>query len=300
MAAAPIHGMTGQGLQTSAADIVEKIYVIAIVVIIGLMVLHWLIDLARQLKTLFGKRPQVRRMYPNEVWQHAFLMITFIALVISGFALRFGESGLTQLFFGWEGGFELRGIVHRFAAVLFILTVVWHTLYLILGGRGRQFFRDMWPDRSDFTQFWQQILYNLGRRPKRPAFGRFSYVEKAEYWALIWGSAIMVVTGLLLWFDNWVVQFLPKGILDVSLIIHYYEAWLATLAILVWHMYSTVFCPQVYPMNPSWLTGMMPEKMYRHEHPEHFEQAKRETEEHIKKEMELLSPEPTDPSTPSD
>jgi cytochrome b subunit of formate dehydrogenase len=300
MAAAPIHGVTGQGLQTSAADIVEKIYIIAIVVIIGLMVLHWLIDLARQLKTLFGQRPQVRRMNPNEVWQHAFLMVTFVVLVISGFALRFGESGLTQLFFGWEGGFELRGVVHRFAAVFFILTVIWHTLFLTISRRGRHFLRDMWPDRRDFAQFWQRILYNLGRRRQGPLCGRFSYVEKAEYWAMIWGSAIMVVTGLLLWFDNWVVQFLPKGMLDVALIIHYYEAWLATLAILVWHMYSTVFCPQVYPMNPSWLTGMMPEKMYRHEHPEHFEQAKRETEEHIKKEMELLSPEPTDPSTPSD
>jgi cytochrome b subunit of formate dehydrogenase len=299
LAAEPIHGISGQGLQTSAADIVEKIYIVAIVVIIGLMVLHWLIDLTRQLKNLFGKRPQVRRMYPSEVWQHTFLMVTFVALVISGFALRFGESGLTQLFFGWEGGFELRGVVHRFAAVFFILTVVWHTLYLVLGRRGRRFFRDMWPVRRDFTQFGQQILYNLGRRPQRPAFGRFSYVEKAEYWALIWGSAIMVVTGLLLWFDNWVVQFLPKGILDVSLVIHYYEAWLATLAILVWHMYSTVFSPQVYPMNPSWLTGMMPEQMYRHEHPEHFEQGRKETEEYLRKEMELLSPDPAEPSGPS-
>jgi len=300
MAVAPIHGVSGQGLQTSAADWVEKIYIVAIIVIIGLMVLHWLIDLARQLKTLFARRPQVRRMRTSEVWQHAFLMVTFVTLVVSGFALRFGESGLTQLFFGWEGGFELRGVVHRVAAVLFILTVIWHSVFLLTSSRGRHFLKDMWPDRRDFTQFWQRILYNLGRRLEPPAFGRFSYVEKAEYWALIWGSAIMIVTGLLLWFDNSVVQFLPKGFLDVALVIHYYEAWLATLAILIWHLYSTVFSPQVYPMNPSWLTGMMPEKMYRHEHPEHFEQAKKETEEQIKKEMEILSPDPTDSSTPSD
>jgi cytochrome b subunit of formate dehydrogenase len=301
MAAQPIHGVAGQGLQTSAADIVEKVYIVVIVVIIGLMVLHWLIDLIRQLKNLFGRRPQVRRMDPNEVWQHAFLMVTFVVLVISGFALRFGESGLTQLFFGWEGGFGLRGIVHRFSAVFFILTVIWHSLFLTLSGRGRRFLGDMWPARLDFAQFVQRIQYNLGRRPEGPRFGRFSYVEKAEYWALIWGSAIMIVTGLPLWFDNWVVQFLPKGVLDVALVIHYYEAWLATLAILVWHMYSTVFSPQVYPMNPSWLTGMMPEKMYRHEHPEHFEQVKKDTEEHIRREMERLSaPSTPDESEPSD
>jgi formate dehydrogenase gamma subunit len=294
MASQPIHGLSGQGLRTSAADVVEKIYIVAIVVIIGLMVLHWLIDLARQLKNLFDRRPQVRRMRANEVWQHAFLAVTFVVLVISGFALRFGESGLTELFFGWEGGFELRGTVHRIAAVLFIFTVIWHTVFLALSGRGRQFLTDMWPSREDFRQFWHRIQYNLGRRPEAPRFGRFSYVEKAEYWALVWGSVVMIATGLLLWFDNWVVQFLPKGILDVSLVIHYYEAWLAALAILIWHMYSTVFSPQVYPMNPSWLTGTMPEKMYRHEHPEHYERAKRETEEHARREMDLISPQPGD------
>jgi formate dehydrogenase gamma subunit len=297
MAAQPIHGVAGEGLQTSAADIVEKVYIVAIVVIIGLMVLHWLIDLLRQLKNLFGRRPQVRRMTSNEVWQHTFLMLTFVVLVISGFALRFGESGVTNLFFGWEGGFELRGTVHRVAAIFFILTAIWHTVYLTSTNRGRRVLRDMWPEREDFVQFVQRILYNLGRRKETPSFGRFSYVEKAEYWALIWGSVVMVVTGLLLWFDNSFVQFLPKGVLDVSLVIHYYEAWLATLAILVWHMYSTVFNPHVYPMNPSWLTGMMPEKMYRHEHPDHFEQARKDTEEHIKKEMEIISPGAPDTET---
>jgi hypothetical protein len=75
---------------------------------------------------------------------------------------------------------------------------------------------------------------------------------------------------VLLWFDNYFVERwnLPKGVLDVALVIHYYEAWLATLAILVWHGYSTIFGPHVYPMNPAWLTGKMPKDMYTHEHPD--------------------------------
>jgi cytochrome b subunit of formate dehydrogenase len=99
-----------------------------------------------------------------------------------------------------------------------------------------------------------------------PSFGRFSYVEKAEYWALVWGTVVMILSGFFLWFDNVAVKWFPKGFLDVMLIIHYYEAWLATLSILIWHMYSTIFSPGVYPMNPSWYTGKMPEDMYRHEH----------------------------------
>ena len=101
---------------------------------------------------------------------------------------------------------------------------------------------------------------------RRPAFARFGFVEKAEYWALIWGAVVMFGTGVLLWFDNRLVHWIPKGFLEVALVIHFYEAVLATLAILVWHMYSTVLSPGVYPGNPSWITGTMPEAMYRHEH----------------------------------
>ena len=80
----------------------------------------------------------------------------------------------------------------------------------------------------------------------------------------------MSATGVLLWFDNYFVErwHLPKGVLDVMLVIHYYEAWLATLAILVWHGYSVILNPHVYPMNPAWIIGRMPKDMYGDEHPE--------------------------------
>ena len=82
----------------------------------------------------------------------------------------------------------------------------------------------------------------------------------------------------------------PRALLDVVLVIHYYEAWLAFLAILIWHMYSTVFSPHVYPMNPSWITGTMPEDMYRHEHPGHLDEARRETKELVQQQVERISP----------
>jgi cytochrome b subunit of formate dehydrogenase len=294
LAANPIHGVSGES-QTSVADIVERIYIIAIVVIIGLMVVHWLIDLGRQIGLVMRRGPQVRRMRPHEVLQHTLLMVTFVALVISGFALRSSEGWTTQFFFGWEGGSEFRGLSHRIAAVLFILTVVWHGIFLFSARRGRAFFRDMFPQRCDLTDFLHRILYNLGLRETTPRFPRFSYIEKAEYWALVWGAAVMILTGFLLWFDNWFVSILPKWTLDIAVVVHYWEAWLATLAIAVWHLYSTVFSPHVYPMNPSWITGTMPEEMYRHEHPDHVEEAKRETEKWVKRELDRIAGDvPTD------
>jgi cytochrome b subunit of formate dehydrogenase len=288
IASIPIHGVSGDGLRTPVADIVEKVYIVAIIVIIGLMALHWLIDFRRQIKNLLDSRPQIRRMRTDEVWQHLLLAISFIALVITGFSLRFDQSAMARFFFGWEHGFEIRGLVHRISALVFMVTVLWHVIFLTTA-RGRKFIRDMAPLKLDFKFFVYRILYNLGLREHTPCIQRFSYVEKAEYWALVWGTVVMIATGILLWADNWFIQYLPKGVLDVALVVHYWEAWLATLAIIVWHLYSTVFDPHVYPMNPSWLTGTMPEKMYEHEHPGHLEEARKDTEDMIKEQIARVS-----------
>jgi len=287
MASTPIHGIGGQGLRTPAADVVEKIYILAIAVIIGLMVLHWLIDLQRHLRNVMAKRPQVLRMRADEVVQHALLAVSFISLVISGFALRYDQGFVSRFFFGWEGGFEVRGTLHRIWGVVFMGTIVWHVLFLF-SPRGRRFVKDMWPIQRDFKFFLRRMLYNLGLRSRMECVQRFNYVEKAEYWALVWGTAVMVVTGLMLWFDNWFIQFLPKGVLDVAPVIHFWEAWLASLAILVWHLYSVIFHPHVYPMNPSWITGHIPDDMYELEHPGHLEEARRETEEALKRQLERV------------
>jgi cytochrome b subunit of formate dehydrogenase len=266
LAATSIHEFKDEEERNKVAEVVRIIYIIAIIVIIGLMAVHWLIDLIKQI-ILVMRKPQVRRMRLGEVWQHTVLMVSFIVLVITGFALRFGDSWIAGFLFGWDHGFEVRGILHRIAAAVMVFGSVWHFFYLF-SQRGRVFFKDMWPKFSDFKDFIQRVMFNLGIVKESPRFGRFSYIEKAEYWALIWGTAVMIVTGFMLWFDNFFIQLIPKGILDVALVIHYYEAILATLAILVWHLYSTVFNPHVYPMNPSWLTGKMPKDMFEHEHPD--------------------------------
>jgi len=260
----PIHGAPGIS-NTPVAGVVRYIYIVVIFIVIGGMVLHWLIDLRKELQNVMQKN-QVRRMNLNEVWQHAFLTVTFIVLVITGFSLRFSEAWWVKLLFGREGGFPLRGVIHRVAAVLFIITAFWHLFYLY-SRRGRQFLKDMLPAKTDLKHLSQLVTFNLGIGKSKPRFGRFSYIEKAEYWALVWGTVIMVITGLFLWFDNYAVKLVPKGFLDVMLVIHYYEAWLATLAILIWHLYAVIFNPGTYPMNPAWLTGKMPEDLYRHEHP---------------------------------
>jgi cytochrome b subunit of formate dehydrogenase len=269
LASSAIHA-TSTGIKTGWPRFFTVVYLWLISITIGSMLLHNAADWIRYIRNM-RQKPFIIRLTVNETMQHWVLATAFILLVISGFSLRFSEAWWVQALFGWGDGegFLIRGTVHRTAAIIFILCSIWHAIFL-MSRRGRRLLLDMIPDLHDASDVKDNALYFLGRREQGARFRRFSYMEKAEYWALIWGSIIMTITGTLLWFDNYFVGTwgLPKGILDVVLVIHYYEAWLATLAIVVWHGYGVLFSPHVYPMNPAWLTGKMPKDMYAHEHPD--------------------------------
>ncbi len=264
LAAVTIHGLGNKDPRSPLAVLIEKIYILLIAVTIGGMFLHTLLDYLKQVR-LKMKEPSFRRMRGLEVAQHTALLLSFFTLVISGFSLRFNESWIAQFLFGWNGGFEFRGVLHRYAAVFMIATSIWH-LFFLFTKRGKQFLKDMIPSLRDVYDFWGMILYFFDFRNHEPRFGRFAYAEKLEYWAGVWGNMVMIGTGLVLWFDNFFIQQFSAGFIDVSLVIHYWEAWLATLAILIWHLYNTIFRPSVGPMNTSWLSGKMPKQMFEHEH----------------------------------
>jgi len=244
---------------------VRTIYLVMILLIIGGMVVYCFLDWLRQVRNVMRKE-QVRRMEADEVVQHTLLAISFTVLVVTGFSLRFYDAWWAKMIFGHEGGAYIRGLIHRAAAIVMVVGSFWHIGYLMTT-KGRIFLRDISPTWLDAKQVWGMFMYNLGRTDKHPQMRRFSFVEKAEYWALIWGTVVMVLTGTAMWFEKHIVMYLGKGVMEVFLVIHYYEAWLAFLAIVVWHMYGVVFNPHVYPMNPSWLNGKMPKEMFEVEHP---------------------------------
>ena len=96
----------------------------------------------------------------------------------------------------------------------------------------------------------------MGLIKDRPRVSPHSYIEKLEYWAMAWGTVVMSITGVMLWANNLTLRFLPKVVLDVATSVHFYEALLAALAILVWHFYSVIFDPDVYPLETAFLTGV--------------------------------------------
>ena len=232
------------------------------------MLLHNFLDLRRKARAVLARyrqSPGQIRLTLSERWQHVLLLVSFIVLVITGFALKFPHSFWAAPLVRWEHGLPIRGWVHRIAGVVLIGASVYHVVYLSIRKSGRRWFKDMLPDVRDAKEAIQTVEYNLGRREQLPLYRRFNYVEKAEYWALVWGTAVMAVTGVVLWFNDWILAHLPHpaAVLAVSTAIHFYEAILATLAIVVWHFYAVMFDPDIYPVKWTALTGRAPEHEVR-------------------------------------
>ena len=245
---------------------VRWIYLALIAVVIGVMFLHnFIIWRSKAVKRRRMQNPSMTRMTENQRWQHLVLLSSFIVLVITGFALKFPNSWIAEML-GNGNGERLRSIVHRVAGVILIAAGLYHMIYLAITREGRRLIWDFAPRPKDAFDAWATMRYYLGLSGEKPKFGRFNYAEKAEYWALVWGTALMGLTGIMLWAKVWFGNLLARWWIDVATSVHFYEAILATLAIVVWHFYQVFFDPDVYPMNWAWWDGKMPVEQYRHEH----------------------------------
>jgi cytochrome b subunit of formate dehydrogenase len=254
------------------------LYVGLIVSTIGGMAAHNLLDFVRKSRHqhhvrrgLVEVEPLGPRLYLRmtleERLQHGALALSFILLVMTGFMLRFPDSWWVVSIRSLSNkAFDLRSLLHRVAAVVMCLASFYHLYYIVFTARGRQLVKDLWFRLQDARDVVAVLKYNLGLTPVKPRLDRFSYIEKAEYWALIWGTVVMAATGFAMWLDNSFLNLFGKLGYDVARTIHYYEAILATLEIIVWHFYFVIFNPDSYPMNTAWYTGMLSEREMEEEH----------------------------------
>ena len=244
---------------------VRRIYLALIFLTIGGMLAHnvtlFLKKMSARLRS--SVRPVVR-MTASQRWQHFVLAGSFIVLALTGFALKFPDSFLAKLL----GSNELfRRWTHRVAGVVMLLIGAYHLIYILTTRDGRKLVADLFPVKKDLADALQAVRYLTGLSGAKPKIGRFGYAEKMEYWAVVWGTIIMGATGLAIWLKIPVTDFLPRWVVMVATTIHYYEALLACLAIVVWHFYIVIFDPDIYPLNTACLDGRISEELQAHEHP---------------------------------
>ncbi|MCC6536755.1 MAG: cytochrome b/b6 domain-containing protein [Bryobacterales bacterium] len=257
---AKMHRTEKEG-QPTAVLIIRAIYLILIPATITLMFLHHFGDFVRKARLLrqpgaaFGPPLVELRMHGAERLIHGLMAMSFIVLVLSGFALRYPDSWWAEPMVQFEANWPVRGTLHRAAAIAILIAGAAHIAGLLASRQLRAHWLSLVPRWSDVPQGWGTFLYNLGLRKTKPELPHHSYVAKVEYWAVVWGTVIMALTGFLLWANKYTFQWIPREWLDAAAALHFYEAVLATFAVLVWHFYTVIFDPEVYPIDPAFLTG---------------------------------------------
>lgn len=195
-------------------------------------------------------------------FEHWVAVTSFTILAITGLIQKFALVKLSQSIISLLGGIEVVRIIHRAAAVILMIEVVYHlgrAAYKVFVQRKQM---SMLPTFEDIRNALYVIQHNLSRRDSKPQQGRYTFDEKFEYWAFIWGTVIMAITGFILWNPIATAKILPGEFIPAAKAAHGGEALLAVLAIIVWHLYHV----HLKRFNKSMFTGYLSEEEMLEDH----------------------------------
>lgn len=210
--------------------------------------------------------------------QHIILFTAVILAIITGLPLKFPEARLSQIVVALLGGAEMRTLLHHIAGFTMVILGIFHVLYYVIIDMDRKvpfykrpflFFykRPILFNRKDASDFYQHMRYILGLRKDLPQMGRYTWYEKFDYFAVFWGIAIMGVTGFAMLYMETALKIIPLSWLQVLWTAHSEEAMLATLFLLIIHMYHVNFNPEKFPVSLTWLYGKISRREMEKYHP---------------------------------
>jgi len=254
---------------------------------LGFFGLHTVLWLPRSFQTMRARRKS-EVIHPSkeylrfDTWPrrlHVLVIISFIGLALTGMTLKFSYLGWAQWLSHMLGGFESAGYIHRICALITFFYFAAHVIYLARkkkeqGKSWREFLLSsgsLLPNKNDLREFWGTFKWFLGLG-HRPAYGRWTYWEKFDYFAVFWGVTIIGSTGLILWFPELFTYVLPGWFINVATIIHSDEALLAVGFIFTVHFFNTHFRPEKFPMDTVIFTGRVPLEELRIDRPREYQE----------------------------
>ncbi len=209
---------------------------------------------------------RVERLSLDLRLQHGVLLIAMIVLLLTGLVLKFHDNVVSAWLIRLEGGILFRGLIHRAFAIVLILLAVYHAAWVTFTDTGHSELMAMVPRHKDLSDFFQKLAFNLGLSNNLPAFDRYDYLQKLQYWGVAIGTAVMIVTGMVLWFVNESMAILPKWIIDLTLIVHGWDGVLIFIVLFLFHMYNVHLNPAVFPMSMTWIDGKIQVDRMKNEH----------------------------------
>jgi cytochrome b subunit of formate dehydrogenase len=195
--------------------------------------------------------------------QHGVLIVSFTVLSLTGLSQKYASTAVGEWAITALGGIESVRVVHRLAAIVLMGATLYHLFDVAYRVLVRRRPLSMLPRYQDLRDALATLRYNLGRTPFRPRMGRYTFEEKVEYWALMWGNVVMIATGFMLWNPIATARAFPGQVIPAAQVAHGSEALLAVLAVIIWHGYGV----HLRHFNRSMFTGSMTEAEMRAEHP---------------------------------
>jgi formate dehydrogenase gamma subunit len=217
--------------------------------------------------------PDFVRFSVRQRIEHVAMLVLFTVLSVTGFPQKFFSSRWATWLVDALGGVGPTRLVHRAAGVLFSVLLVVHVVTVLLAVWKRNSPLTMLPRKADFTDAIQTLKYYLGIAKEPAKFDRYDYRQKFEYWGLVFGSLLMVATGIILLYPIQVANLMPGQVIAASKVAHSSEGLMAFLVVIVWHIYNAHLNPDVFPFDTSIFTGKISHERMEKEHPLELERA---------------------------
>jgi formate dehydrogenase subunit gamma len=237
-------------------------------------------------------RRRLTRFTVSQRYQHWILVLLFTALAATGFPMKFADRPWAHTVVDTLGGLHVTRTIHHWAGVALVLGFLAHLVYALptllriarqptADGRPLGVWRAVWKlpmviPPSEVRKAVQLMGYLLGLRREPPTFGRFSAKEKFEYIGVFWGTTLLGLTGLLLWGEQAFSRFFSGRVLNIALIAHTYEAFLAIIHVGILHIVNVIFSPHVFPLSRATITGRTPVAELADAHSDFVEEAARD------------------------
>ncbi|HWR59299.1 MAG TPA: cytochrome b/b6 domain-containing protein, partial [Thermodesulfovibrionales bacterium] len=155
----------------------------------------------------------------------------------------------------------------RYTGIVFVLAILSHIIIAVIGVAMRRWQPSMMINKNDFINAAHDMKYYIGLKNSPARCDRYSYKQKFEYWGILTGGLLMVVTGIILWFPAVMTRLMPGELVPVAKVLHSNQALVIVLLIAVWHIYNSIFSPEVFPLDASIFTGYISRERMVHEHP---------------------------------
>lgn len=207
--------------------------------------------------------------------QHILLALSIIGLAFTGLAYRYYDTTAGHFLIELEGGWGMRGILHRMFALILGITALWHSGRILFSRLAHEDFLALMPERGDGSRWWRTVKSKFTGDGYEAEWGKYTFGQKVQYWMVSSGVVAMILTGLILLFGHRSIAFLPKWLVDTVRVVHGGQGVELMVFIVLWHLYSTHLAPGRFPMDHSWITGKITreqlKKLHRREYKKLFE-----------------------------